>query len=239
MPNSFFQFKQFTIHQDQCAMKVSTDSCLFGAWLSKMILPDLSNIHHALDIGAGTGLLMLMVAQDHSFHIDGIEINEDAYKQALLNINQSPWSNTLRLINGDVKAYKFDRKFDFIFSNPPFYENDLLPPANAKASAMHETDLTISEICSIADIFLNPEGCFAILIPYFRLDQILFFAEDNKLYPYFITHVHHEPHKSYIRSMIVFGREKRKPIIQIFAIKNEGQYTDAFTSVLKDFYLNL
>src|ERR1700761_7170285 len=121
MPNSYFQFKQFTVYQDQCAMKVCTDACILGAWFAHKA-PAWS---HVLDIGSGTGLLMLMLAQKHKGEINGIELDLAAFRQLKENIGQSPWAPMLRVFPGDVRSYSFPGKFDFIITNPPFYEGDL------------------------------------------------------------------------------------------------------------------
>jgi len=221
-------------------MKVSTDSCLFGAWLSKMILPNLSSVNHALDIGAGTGLLMLMVAQHHSFKIDGIEINEAAYKQALSNINHSPWSNQFLLINGDVKKYSFGRKYDFIFSNPPFYEKDVLPVAHSKASAMHDSTLNFELLVDAVHNHLHVDGCFALLIPYHRVSYLNALANSKGFFMQQVVHVQHKESHDFIRSMVLLNRNNAEMLTDIITIKEkDGTYTSAFTGFLQDYYLFL
>src|SRR6201996_3834206 len=110
MANNFFKFKQFTVYQDQCAMKVCTDACILGAWFAQKA-PAYSQV---LDIGSGTGLLMLMLAQKHKGEIRGIEIDLDAFRQLQQNIGQSPWPQMLRVFPGDARTFSFPEKFDFI-----------------------------------------------------------------------------------------------------------------------------
>src|SRR6187401_331254 len=106
MANSYFQFKQFTIHQDQCAMKVTTDACLFGAWVAEEINNEKLIINNCLDIGAGTGLLALMVAQkNREIEIEAIEIDKDAAEQAKDNVASSSWKEQINIIQADVKAF--------------------------------------------------------------------------------------------------------------------------------------
>src|SRR5271154_3865208 len=124
MPNSYFRFKQFIVRQDRSAMKVCTDSCILGAW-SATRLHDAKKI---LDIGSGTGLLPLMLAQYSHSEIDGIELDHESYKQAEENINESPWSDRLQIMEGDARYYPYKEKYDFIISNPPFFESDLQSP---------------------------------------------------------------------------------------------------------------
>src|ERR1700742_2843872 len=121
MPNPYFQFKQFTVWQDQCAMKVCTDACILGAWFSAK-LPSYSM---ALDIGSGTGLLMLMLAQQHKGEIHGIELDLPAFRQLKENKEKSPWNDILKVFPGDIRTFRFPQRFDFIIINPPFFEGDL------------------------------------------------------------------------------------------------------------------
>src|SRR5262245_25570320 len=122
MSNTFFQFKQFRIEQDKCAMKVSTDACIQGAWT-----PIEENVRNVLDIGTGTGLLSLMLAQRKpGIRIEAIEIEEQAYKQAAENVAYSPWAEQIHVIPGDVRNDSLNRKFDLIVCNPPFFQNSLL-----------------------------------------------------------------------------------------------------------------
>jgi len=124
MANTYFQFKQFTVQQDKCAMKVTTDSCLFGS-----LSPTLSEgegVLNVLDIGTGTGLLSLMFAQKkQNALIEAIEIDKDAFEQAKENIAASPWSYRINIIHADARNYPFPQKYDVIISNPPFYQNVL------------------------------------------------------------------------------------------------------------------
>ena len=128
MANTYFQFKQFIIHQDQCAMKVCTDACILGAWFAEKI-PSQSAV---LDIGSGTGLLMLMLAQKNKSEIDGIELDLSSFKQLKENISISKWKESLHAFPGDVRTFSFSSKYDFIIVNPPFFEGDLLSSSAGK-----------------------------------------------------------------------------------------------------------
>lgn len=240
MPNHYFQFKKFIIQQDRCAMKVSTDSCLFGAWLSKMIIPSLPDIRHTLDVGAGTGLLMLMMAQGHNFSIDGIELNEDAYQQALSNINASEWKTRLSLFHGDVRGFVFDKTFDLIISNPPFYEDDLLPDSVSKAIAKHDTALRFEALLDAIERNLNFDGFFALLIPYHRFEYLKELSLLKGFYLQKAVHVRHLEEHAFIRSMILLSRKSTSTHFQMITIKEKnGSYTNEFTELLKEFYLYL
>ncbi|HCL83101.1 MAG TPA: tRNA methyltransferase, partial [Chitinophagaceae bacterium] len=128
MSNSFFRFKKFTIQQDRCAMKVCTDSCILGAWTAGR----LQGAARVLDIGTGTGLLPLMLAQKTGATLDTIESDPEAVVQAGENIRQSPWAGRIRLLAGDVRTYPFTSFYDFIIANPPFFESDLRSPVDKK-----------------------------------------------------------------------------------------------------------
>ena len=119
MSDSVFHFKQFFIHQDKCAMKVGTDAVLLGAWVT----PNGSN--HILDIGTGTGVIALMLAQKTNSPIDAIEIDPDAFGQAKENISGSPWKDRVTIYQADAAQFAFSSKYDILVSNPPFYENEL------------------------------------------------------------------------------------------------------------------
>src|SRR5580704_7658596 len=161
MSNLFFKFKEFTIHQDQCAMKVCTDSCILGAWFAGKI-PSYSLV---LDMGSGTGLLMLMLAQKSNAEFHGIELNLPTYKQLKENICGCKWEKRITVFAGDLRSWAFSEKYDFIITNPPFFEGDLEAATDEKNSAKHAKDLTLEELIIAIDKNLKPEGSFGILLP--------------------------------------------------------------------------
>src|SRR6202012_4137911 len=164
MPNPYFRFKQFTIYEDRCAMKGCTDACILGAWFAGKA-PAWSSV---LDIGSGTGLLMLMLAQKHKGEIRGIELDLEPFRQLQDNIGQSPWRQMLRVFPGDARTFSFPGKFDFIISNPPFYEGDLPASTAADNLAKHSKELTLSELLGVIDANLTSQGSFGVLLPYRR-----------------------------------------------------------------------
>ncbi|HEX5652644.1 MAG TPA: methyltransferase, partial [Chitinophagaceae bacterium] len=130
MANSWFRFKQFTIHQDRCAMKVTTDACLFGAWVTEQILnadklTPITEARKILDIGTGSGLLALMLAQQTAHSIDALEIDQQAFEQARENIQASSWPDSIAMIHADARTFQPEFHYDIIISNPPFYEKEL------------------------------------------------------------------------------------------------------------------
>ena len=148
MPNQFFKFKQFTIDQDQCAMKVCTDSCLFGAWVAEYLEQEKNSLKTILDIGTGTGLLSLMLAQKTTANIDAVEIEEAASLQASNNFLASPWNNRLQVYHAPIQLFKpiHPKSYVFIICNPPFYENNLKTDNQLKNLALHSEALSLANL---------------------------------------------------------------------------------------------
>ena len=238
MPNPYFRFKQFTVYQDQCAMKVCTDACILGAWFAGK-MPARSLV---LDIGSGTGLLMLMLAQKIKGEISGIELDLDAFRQLKENIRQSPWASLLKVYPGDVRSFSFQEKFDFIITNPPFYEGQLAAAADAANLARHSTELTLTELLAAIDANLSRDGAFCILLPYQRSEWFEAtalsghgFSLREKLL------VRQTPRHAFFRSILYFSRLSglTVPMAELTIRDDEGAYTDAFIQLMKDYYLNL
>jgi tRNA1Val (adenine37-N6)-methyltransferase len=238
MPNPYFQFKQFTIYQDQCAMKVCTDACILGAWFASKT-PPYSGI---LDIGSGTGLLMLMLAQQHKGEITGIELDLDAFRQMKENIEKSPWRQSIKAFPGDVRSFSFPGKFDFIISNPPFYENDL-PAASAAANlARHSKELTLTDLLAAIDANLSPQGSFGVLLPYHRAAWFEEFAKTA--YGFTLKEkllVKQSARHDFFRSILYFSRHRDNfiPVTELTIHNNDGVYTEDFVELMKDYYLYL
>ena len=240
MANSYFQFKQFTVQQEKAALKVSTDSCLFGAWTANKVDNEKLNVKTVLDIGAGTGLLMLMLAQKCTALIDGIEIDEPSYQQATENIQGSPWKERLNLFYADVKKISFQKQYDFIISNPPFYEADLRSNAANRNIAMHDEGLKLDELLQLVHVNLTEDGSFAVLLPYTRTDQFIEDANKKRLFLSERINVKQSVNHSFFRSMLLFERKKDNPKVKELSIKDEtNQYTANFIELLKDYYLYL
>ena len=243
MANSYFQFKQFTIHQDRCAMKVTTDGCLFGAWVAEQVKSENKEVKKLLDIGTGTGLLSLMVAQKTNFLIDAIEIDNQAFEQAKENSNGSPWRERINIIHADAKEFSFTKKFDVIISNPPFYENELRSGNSKKNKAHHDDGLLLNDLLAIIKKNLQPAGEFYLLIPYKRNEEIDTTIKDNNLT---ISHkllARQSTQHNYFR-VVIKGehlREKQNNYATTeIAIRNEkNEYTPEFIHLLKDYYLYL
>lgn len=237
MSNTYFQFKQFTIHQEKAALKVCTDACIFGAWVAQR-MPFTGRV---LDIGAGTGLLMMMLAQQTDLYVDGIEIDPDSFQQATANIQANPWKERLQVLQGDVKTFSFQHTYDGIITNPPFFENDLISNQQKEQVAKHSTALTLEDLIAAIQNNLTPEGQFAILLPYHRHDYF------TKLAFEFGYHLNeqvwvkqHEKKSDYFRTISIYSRSAKKYEPDFLSIRNDqNEYTPAFTALLKDYYLHL
>lgn len=237
MPNSYFQFKQFTVHQDKSAMKVCTDSCLFGAWVNKLI--GQNKCSTALDIGTGTGLLSLMASQENDLLIDAVEIEENAAIQAKENVSASKWKETISVHHQSLQTFTAPNKYDVIFSNPPFYENDLMSNENEKNAAKHNTTLTLGEIVSFVSNNLSEEGLAMILIPFHRLDFFEQILSKEKLYVKEKVLVRQTPNHTYFRAMVCFTKIKPDQSVtdEIIIRDRENQYSEEFRGLLEGYYL--
>lgn len=234
-------------------MKVSTDSCLFGAWVAKEVRSKKYEVrsagtplttHHSslaiLDIGAGTGLLMLMLAQKNNARIDGIEIDEPSYEQAKDNCEASVWKDRLQLFHADVKQFSFSKKYNLILSNPPFYEGDLKSGAANRNIAMHDAGLKLDELITIVDTNLSEDGSFAVLLPYARASYMIELAAAANLHLQKHVQVKQTIKHGYFRSLLLFAYATTEPVIEELAIKDaDNNYTVDFVNLLKDYYLYL
>lgn len=243
MPNGYFQFKQFTVHQDRCAMKVTTDASLFGAWIAHQIENEKTELSTALDIGTGSGLLSLMVAQKTELQIDTIEIDNGAFQQAENNIAASAWKGRITSFHGDVRNFEFKKKYDVIFSNPPFYENELKSDDSKRNIALHGSELSFDDLLRLIEYNLSPEGFFFLLLPYKRKDEIRPLFKDHDLDIVHITFVRQSVTHDYFRIMLK-GKIKTKKHSEFFfdelSIWNEKkQYTEPFRNLLREYYLYL
>jgi tRNA1Val (adenine37-N6)-methyltransferase len=180
MPNTYFRFRQFTVHQERTAMKVCTDACLFGAWIASEIRNE--KLERVLDIGAGTGLLSLMIAQHSDATMDAVEIDVNAYLQAVDNFERSPWSARMKVHHCAVQQYDPGLKYDLVISNPPFYEQSLRSPDSKKNIAMHSTHLDAMELFESVKRLLAPAGRVALLIPYSRVGTVEKIIASNALF---------------------------------------------------------
>src|SRR5215203_3558425 len=160
MSNPYFRFKKFTVFHDRCAMKVTTDSCFFGAWAADQIQRSKVNIQNILDIGAGSGLLSLMIAQKNAALIDAVEMDGAAAGQAKENIQCSPWKNRINIQQENILSFEPSHLYDVIICNPPFYENELASGNTEKNIAHHSEELVFSDLVRLIAKHLSNSGLF-------------------------------------------------------------------------------
>lgn len=234
MPNTFFQFKQFVVLQDKCAMKVCTDSCLFGAWVAKQISTPNATI---LDIGTGTGLLSLMLQQHLPLaEVLGIDIDTNAIDQATQN---TKGFTNVKIKQTNVLEMEADLKYDAIICNPPFYENQLQSPQKSKNLAHHALSLSHKSLSAKMAALLANNGQVFVLLPYFIYKNFVTFALQQELYVQKTVLVKQTPTHPYFRAMLEFGfKAVSKPKQETIYIKNdENEYSKEFVCYLKPYYL--
>lgn len=242
MPNDFFRFKQFTVWQQHCAMKVCTDACLFGAWTASAIGNEKLPGQTILDIGAGTGLLSLMLAQQNSKSVlHAVEIDAGAAKQAKENFASSPWHARLQVFNTAIQSFPGAKQYDFVITNPPFFQNDLASPNAQRNIALHSRQLSLETLVIAIQIHLAPDGHFAVLLPYYRATVFDLLAQQAGYYLQQKTSVQQTPAHTPFRGMLLYGKEQQSSIEQSSIIIKDaaGNYTDAFAALLHAYYLYL
>ena len=219
-------------------MKVCTDSCVFGAWMAGKI--ENKSPKKILDIGTGTGLLSLMAAQKTNASIDAIDIDTNAIIQAKENFKLSPWSEQLHAWYGDINEWPAKPKYDCIISNPPFYENDLLPEEEGKKNSKHNSSLRFTELIIAVAALLEEDGFFGVLLPYSRAE---YFEKETLKHSLFVNeklHIRQSIKHDYFRALLILEK-KSKPVKQneISIRNNSTEYTPEFIALLKDYYLYL
>ena len=220
-------------------MKVCTDACILGAWTANTIKA--SSINNILDIGCGTGLLSLMLAQKIGACIEAIEINQDAANQAAENISNTAWAKNIKVIHTSLQNFIPLKKYDLIISNPPFYEDDLRSEDENKNAAKHDTTLKLEELILFVNEHLADKGTFAVLLPFQRVNYFEKMVNEHGLFIQEKLFIKQSPQHDFFRAVIfVSKQEAQSPLtIELVIHDNERQYTPPFQSLLKDYYLKL
>ncbi|MFD2248095.1 tRNA1(Val) (adenine(37)-N6)-methyltransferase [Pontibacter ruber] len=236
MANSYFQFKQFRVEQDKCAMKVCTDSCVFGAYV------DVNSAKRILDIGAGTGLLSLMVAQRSGASIDAVEINPEAQEQAKENFSQSPWADRLMLYPMSLQEYAQETRaiYDVIFSNPPFFLSSLKSENAAKNTAKHTGDLLFEDILTFAQQHLTSQGKLYLLLPPAEAQHFSDLARNHNLYLIETLEVYTRVGGKCIRHIQSYSfAPATAPVVKQLFIREADAvtYTSEVKELLREYYL--
>lgn len=224
-------------------MKVTTDACLFGAMVAscKTCLPAGKQLVNCLEIGTGTSLLSLMVAQkNNALKIDAVEIDAAAAEQAAENIAASPWADRIQVFNEDILNLGSDKKYEYIISNPPFFEDDLQSADKAKNNAKHNTSLNLLQLLQVVEKYLTPEGFFAVLLPYHRVGYFIEESEKMGLHLSKQILVKQTLKHKFFRGILFLSRKEVDPQQDEIIIKDaEHNYTPQFAAALKDYYLFL
>lgn len=236
MSNSFFRFKQFTIHHDRCAMKVGTDGVLLGAWT------DVGHSKNILDVGTGTGLIALMLAQRNpAAAIWAIDIDPGAVAQAKGNVANSSFADRMTVEQCDFRHCASQRpdRFDLIVSNPPWFENSLLPPDAGRTRARHSVSLTLEELLHTAAACLKQHGTLALILPFDKREELkvlsakhgFFLKRETVVYPLpdsipkrLLTEWIRLPMENPLRSRLIIEHARH-------------HYSEAFVDLVREFYL--
>lgn len=238
MANDYFSFKQFTIHQDRCAMKVGTDGVLLG------ILAPTIDSGRILDIGTGTGLVGIMLSQRcPQAMVTGVELDANAAKQAEENATSTGWN--IKIINKSIQDFSFqcEEKFDLIVSNPPYFINSLKAPEKNRNTARHTDELSYEELIESAEKLLSEEGKFSVIIPYSEEENFIGIANKRNLIAESSVRIIPKVGKDPKRSVITFCKCKNKincniNVTELVIEKEERHcYSDEFKKLTADFYL--
>ena len=234
-----FQFKQFNINQERCAMKIGTDAVLLGAWC-----PINNNPFSILDIGAGTGILSLMLAQrSNAQQIDAVEIDENAYEQCVENFEASHWGDRLFCYHASLNDFinEPEDQYDIIISNPPFYSEDYKTDNSQRDLARFQDALPFEALVKATTLLLSENGIFAVIIPFKEENRLLNLCAQAELFPIKMTRVKGTPTGPIIRSLIAFKRYEL-PVLSANELAIESSrhvYTEAYTKLTRDFYLKM
>ncbi|MBB6681656.1 methyltransferase [Aequorivita sp. 609] len=236
--NKPFQFKQFTIEQDRCAMQIGTDGVLLGAWVSIE-----NNPFSILDIGAGTGVIALQLAQRSDAEmIDALEVDDNAYEQCVDNFENSPWGDRLFCYHASLGEFieEIEDKYDLIISNPPFYSEDYKTSDESRDLARFNDSLPFDDLIFSASQLLSEEGIFAVVIPRKEEEGFLKMAEQENLFAKRICRVKGNETSQEKRSLIEFSFEKSTPKIENLTIEtSRHKYTEEYISLVNEFYLKM
>ena len=237
MSNNYFQFKQFTVYHDKCAMKVGTDGALLGAWAP------VAGAANLLDIGTGSGLIALMLAQRcPDARITGVDIDGPATEQARENVAASPWKDRIRIVRQDVRewAEREGEKYDALVANPPYFVEKVACPDAARHAARHTDGLSFDELLKAAVALMAETGTFSVVLPSTAVPEFIAAASRHRLYLCHQTWVHTKPTKPAKRALMTFVRRPAATRIDQLSLEVEtGVFSPEFVALLQPFYLKL
>ena len=246
MASACFKFKQFTVWHDRCAMKVGTDGVLLGAWCPVDSRANSSKSFKGfkvLDVGTGSGLIALMLAQRlPDAQISAIDIDSGAVEQAKYNFSVSPWADRLDCQQTALQEVEGEAIYDLIISNPPYFQDSLKNPDSQRAIARHTDTLSYEELLRDSVRLLKKEGIIALVLPIEAEQQIIALGQRYGLCPTHITHVYPKPGKAAKRLLIAFSPSpiaySLSPIAYSLTLESEtAPRSEAYIELTKEFYL--
>ncbi|MDR2859827.1 MAG: methyltransferase [Mediterranea sp.] len=233
MSNPFFHFKQFTIRQDECAMKVGTDGVLLGAWAP------VECVRRILDVGTGTGLIALMLAQRSPAFITALEIDKSAACQAGENVRCSPWNDRIEVVCTDFRTFMPKDKYDLIVSNPPYFVDSLLSPDKQRSIARHDYRLSYLDLIQGTKQLLSPQGMFAIIIPTNVAGTLEELARLYGLFPFRRLDVVTKPGGEPKRTLLAFSFFERAYKGEMLLTEtSRHQYSEEYIALTKEYYIH-
>ncbi|MDR0724717.1 MAG: methyltransferase [Prevotellaceae bacterium] len=235
MANDFFKFKLFTVKQDKTAMKVGIDSVLLGAWISANGLET-----NVLDIGTGSGLLALMMAQKiPAAKIVACEIDEIACEQASENISSSAWSERIAVVNADIRSFTHNPKsFDLIVCNPPYFEKSLKSHDEKRNFARHNDSLPLTDLIDCVHRLLHDNGRFVLIVPENQAGTVIELAGAKKLFPTKRLNIKSTATKPVSRVILELSYTLQPPEERTLTVRTGNNYSDDYKAITKDFYLS-
>jgi tRNA1Val (adenine37-N6)-methyltransferase len=238
MPNSSFVFKQFTIKQDKCAMKVGTDAVVLGAWIKP------NGSKSILDVGTGTGIIALMLAQKSQAQIEAIDIDESSFEQACQNISESPFATQIHVIHSSFQDFSDkhkDKKFDLIVTNPPYFEQSLKSSHEQRSYARHADYLPFEDLLTGVKKLLSNKGKFCLILPTLEAEKFRELAEKKGLFLSKLLRVKSKADKDHAKRYVMqfeFVPTEFSEETLIIENTDRHNYTDAYKQLTKDYYLN-
>lgn len=241
MPNDYFQFKQFRITQANTAMKVSTDACIQGAILANYLSKNTNHSLQVLDIGTGTGLLSLMIAQQNpTAEITAIDINENAIMDAKENFKNSIWYPQIKVEKISIEDLQTTNKFNAIICNPPFFSNHLKNENANKSQARHDDFLSKEILANSIGRLLANNGKACVLYPHSEWEACLDIFKQHHLFLEKIYYIQPNQQKVYNRVIAIFSKELTTPLAAHIVIYNQDKsYTTEFIALMNEYYLKL
>lgn len=236
MAKGYFQFKQFIVRQDQCAMKVSTDACVLGAYVAYQA----AKPNRILDIGSGTGLLSLMLAQEFNVPIDAVELDEDAFGQSQANFEESPWANRLRAYHQPIQEFVVEstKPYDLIISNPPFFPNHYKNENAKRSQARHTDTLSFEDLIQSVLTLLSNDGTFYLLLSSQQDALFESLAAACGLFCQKKLMIRDREGTPIIRVVSEYGKQKQEQQVEELITRVENRaYSTAFANLLRAYYL--